>query len=154
MSFTTLCLKPALSRDLSYLKHWIHCGFFFLFVSSLLPTSAVVATPLSFLGPVSICFLHCGLCHHLFSDYCMSYDTGAQLPQFFVLIFIFSFKKFLFLLYFTLQYCIGFAIHWHESTTGVHEFPTLNPTATTLPISSLWVIPVHQPQASCILYRT
>ena len=29
------------------------------------------------------------------------------------------FKKFLFLLYFTLQYCIGFAIHWHESTTGV-----------------------------------
>ena len=25
----------------------------------------------------------------------------------------------LFLLYFTLQYCIGFAIHWHESTTGV-----------------------------------
>ena len=26
----------------------------------------------------------------------------------------------LILLYFTLQYCIGFAIHWHESTTGVH----------------------------------
>ena len=26
----------------------------------------------------------------------------------------------MFLLYFTLQYCIGFAIHWHESTTGVH----------------------------------
>ena len=24
------------------------------------------------------------------------------------------FKKFLFLLYFALQYCIGFAIHWHE----------------------------------------
>ena len=30
------------------------------------------------------------------------------------------FFQFLFLLYFTLQYCIGFAIHWHESTMGVH----------------------------------
>ena len=33
----------------------------------------------------------------------------------------------LFLLYFALQYCIGFAIHWHESAMGVHEFPIMNP---------------------------
>ena len=39
------------------------------------------------------------------------------------LFFFFSlYLFFLIFFYFTLQYCIAFAIHWHESTTGVLEF--------------------------------
>ena len=37
-----------------------------------------------------------------------------------VLLFYYFLKKLINLFIFSLKYCIGFAIHWHESTIGVH----------------------------------
>ena len=54
----------------------------------------------------------------------------------------------------TLQYCIGFAIHQHVSATGIHVFPILNNPPSSLLVPSLWVIPMHQPQASSIMHQT
>ena len=60
----------------------------------------------------------------------------------------------IFFYFLTLQYCIGFVIYQHESATGIHVFPLLNSPPSSLPVSSLWVVPVHQPQASSIVHRT
>jgi len=71
----------------------------------------------------------------------------------YLLILFFKFIYFNWMLI-TLQYCIGFAIHQHESATGIHVFPILNPPFSSLPVPSLWVVPAHQPQASSIMHRT
>ena len=41
-----------------------------------------------------------------------------------------------------------------DTTLMLPRVYTCSPSWTSLPIPSLWVIPVHQPQASCILYWT
>ena len=64
---------------------------------------------------------------------------------------LFSFN---FILFLNLKHCISFAKHQNESTAGIHVLPILNPPPLTLPTPSLWVVPVHQPQASSIMHWT
>ena len=53
-------------------------------------------------------------------------------------------KSLYFLFYFlTLQYCIGFAIYQHESASGIHVFPILNP-----PPSPSWYHPSGSSQCT------
>ena len=59
-----------------------------------------------------------------------------------------------FFFFYTLHNCISFAKYQNESITGIHVLPILNPPPSSLPIPSLWVVPVHQPQASSIVHWT
>ena len=95
---------------------------------------------------VSYCF-HCFPMYLPWSDGTWCYDRSFLNVE----LFFFFLISFYFL---TLQYCIGFAIYRNESATGIHVFPILIHPPSSLSILSLWVVPVHQPQASSIVHRT
>ena len=48
-------------------------------------------------------------------------------------------------------------LYWfcHKSTWICHRYTRVpHPESSSLPVPSLWVVPVHQPQASSIVHRT
>ena len=72
--------------------------------------------------------------------------------------FLFIFLKFTYLLIILLYNTVLVSPYIDMNPPQVYKssqsWTALPPTPISLLISSFWVIPVHQPQASCILYQT
>ena len=68
--------------------------------------------------------------HSLQGRLTYNYDHVNNHVHFIGMLFFFV-SNFLFIYFFTLQYCSGFAIYQHASAMGVHVFPILNPPPTS-----------------------
>ena len=82
------------------------------------------------ISPIRWKVTHCGFNVHYF-------DHEGGWASFHML------KGSFFLSFFTLQYCVGFAIHQYASAMGVHVFPILNPLSHLTPHT----IPLGRPSA-------
>ena len=91
-----------------------------------------------------ICFLF--LLAYVYLLHILKFEENihVKITEFFFYLFLVCY---LFLLFFTLQYCVGFAIHQRESATGVHVFPNLNSPPCTIPLGHL------SAPAPCIQYH-
>ena len=69
------------------------------------------------------------------------------------LLFIYFFWMLLFHILFFYFFLIFFSLI-ENYLTSIHVFPILNPPPSSLSTPSLWVVPVHQPQASSIVHWT
>ena len=84
------------------------------------------------------------------------FHREEEIYTFLIYIFSHHFFKFKFIYFnwrlITLQYCIGFAIPQHESATGMHMFPILNPLLPPSPyhLSGTSQCTSHKHPVSCI----